>query len=158
MIGFEKARSTATFLMLLLGTFGGTHTSAWGQKGLEVSIAMSQTEWKSGAPIWIRINYVNSGNEIVFIPNSTGPYASSGLSVKDANGDIIGNKTVVDHPAKLGRKAFGIQPGKKATESVNLLRMYNLDQPGTYSVHIEKEVGPAKIKVISNEVTFTILH
>ena len=111
----------------------------------------------SGAPVRLHIDYVNNWDRTVWLPTSNVPLMMSGVVVKDGNGRQLLGSHEPKAPAYFHDHGFGIEPGKRAVEEINIDRIYDLTQPGTYSVYLDKKFGPGRYETKSNEITFTIV-
>ncbi|HEY2002797.1 MAG TPA: hypothetical protein VGG80_10775 [Acidobacteriaceae bacterium] len=129
----------------------------WAQTGFTITISMRQAPVVSGAPVRLHIDYVNNWDKTVWLPTSNVPLMMSGIVVKDSNGRTLVGSHEPKAPAYLHHHGFGVEPGKRAVEEMDIDRIYDLTRPGAYTVYLDKKFGPGPNETKSNEITFTII-
>lgn len=82
----------------------------------------------------------------------------SGILVKDSDRRLLLGSHEPKNPAFVHHHGFGVEPGKRAVEEMDIGRIYDLTRPGTYTVYLDKKFGPGSNEVKSNEITFTVVR
>jgi len=106
--------------------------------------------------VLVDITIENTSSErIVLISNRLGP-GQAGITIWDSIGNELprrGEFQSYSSPSNFGQI---IDPGKSATETVDLNRWFNLTKPGQYTVQARKRIPGTNSFVESNKLTITI--
>jgi hypothetical protein len=129
----------------------------WAQTGFRITIAMKPGPIVSGAPVRLHIDYVNNGDRAVLLLSSRVPLMRSGIVVKDSNGTLLLGNHEPKAPTYWDHPGFGVKPGQRVVEEMDIGRIYDLTRPGAYTVYLDKKIGPGPNETKSNEITFTIV-
>jgi hypothetical protein len=132
-------------------------SSAHAQSGLLMTIQTRSTTFEVGKPMLMQITYVNCAQEIVWVSKSAIPTVRSGIVVTTKDGERLKGNHETANPARLDRMGFGLHPGETTRESIDIARIYDLTQPGSYTVFVEKVYAPGGHHVKSTAITFTIV-
>lgn len=123
--------------------------TAWGQLG--VSIQMNQSQLLAGETVMVQVTITNhTGNELILASNGRTPWLD--MVVKRSNGEIA---------AALGRSNFGavkIGSGQSMSKTIEISGLYNLREPGSYSVSALIRSGADNNGFISNRLLFTTVN
>jgi hypothetical protein len=114
------------------------------QSGLVMTIQTRSTTFEAGKPVLMQITYVNRAQEIVWVSKSAIPTVRSGIVVTTKDGERLKGNHETANPARLDRQGFGLHPAETTRESIDIGRIYDLTQPGSYTVFVEKVYAPGR--------------
>lgn len=123
--------------------------TAWGQ--LSVNIQMNQSQTLAGEAVLVAVTITNhSGSDVTLANNGRTPWLD--MVVKRGNGE----------PATaLGRANFGavqIASGQSMSKTIEISSLYNLREPGSYSVSALIRSEGNTNGFISNRLLFTTVN
>lgn len=123
--------------------------TAWGQ--LSVNIQMNQSQTLAGEAVLVAVTITNhSGSDITLANNGRTPWLD--MVVKRGSGEPA---------AALGRANFGavqIASGQSMSKTIEISSLYNLREPGSYSVSALIRSEGNTNGFISNRLLFTTVN
>jgi hypothetical protein len=136
------------FSQLLLRTLALVATTACASAQLGVNIRMNQSQFLAGETVLVAVTLTNhTGSDLILANNGRTPWLD--MVVKRGNGE----------PASmLGKANFGavkIPSGQTMTKTIDISALYNLREPGSYSVSALVRSGSDSNGFISNRLLFS---
>lgn len=123
-------------------------TTALASAQLSVSIQMGQSQFLAGEAMLVAITITNhTGGDIILANNGRTPWLD--MVVKRGNGEPA---------SSLGRTNFGavkIATGQSMGKTIDISGLYNLREPGSYSVSALIRYGTENNGFISNRLLFS---
>ena len=154
--------------------FGEAQTVGGGGKEARytLTIRAKQPEYKVGTPILIEVmvkNVSTSGLEGLGMEESAADLFftaevrdDKGVSVPETQfeRDVRAGEAlwVGGSSAPVGGPPWLLQPGKSRTLKIDLIRRFDLSQPGRYVVQVQRQNDKSAAKVKSNQITITIAN
>ena len=133
-----------------------------------VTISSKEPVVKSGSIIWVDATVKNTSDEVISV-GSTAPVEFA------YDIDVWTDKSARAPETKLGRRRNNrttpedetmvilsdsaespLKPGKTLTDHVNVSKMYDLSQPGKYTIEFRRLDEETKTFVKSNKITLTV--
>lgn len=100
---------------------------------------------------------INSSSKSPFILPDIRQFAANAVAIRDADGNLVAPRDVPSGPIAGSILGMAINPGKSHTESVYLVKTFDLNRPASYSIQVhEKDRETGKI-VYSNVVHLSVL-
>lgn len=181
MIVIKKAFALAAFLLAscVLGECIQAGTGVSAQEPLEakqgqisLTISAIQGTVSSGLPVNVKIVATNISTEAVYIA-FTDQYIRAAMTYRanilDDHGNIppdtILNRTIKYYHAGINvphviltdnPSSASLNPGQAFTDTIDLGTVYDLSQPGKYTVQIDRLDTAGQIEAISNTITINI--
>jgi hypothetical protein len=136
-------------LQLLLGLFTSIVLVTTASAQLGVSIRMNQSQILAGESVLVGVTITNNtGNDITLASNGRTPWL-----------DLVVKRGNTESAAAMSRVNFGpvkIASGQTMSKTIELSKLYNLRESGTYSVSaIVRAPGTTESGFVSNRLLFT---
>ena len=160
----------ALFASLLVFTVPySAQSTQRGKPSLSITISAPQTVVKASSPVKLRITMTNiSNHNVTYYVSSAGrPYdiyvrgTSRKLAPETPAGVRVHPWSPKYKPFSGGGSVFSgsfqIKPGEKTETEVDLTKEYDLNQPGKYTVQVERrDPENPKKRLKSNVITLTV--
>jgi hypothetical protein len=135
-----------------------------------LTIAAPDEPLKSGGQLVLRVTVTNTWDRTLAFIRSPGPAPEEGfryqVEVRNAKGQppppsaqarALKNKTTATFES---RYAYSLKPGESFVDQIDVTKLYDMTEPGTYTISVVREVPPAqnlgKGRVKSNSVVVTV--
>jgi hypothetical protein len=126
-----------------------TTVTAHGQLG--VNIRMNQAQFLAGESVLLAVTLTNhTGNDIILANNGRTPWL-----------DVVVKRGNSEPAASLGRANFGavkIATGQSMSKTIEVSGLYNLREPGSYSVSVLIRSSENSAGFASNRLLFSIAN
>ena len=149
----------AIVILTMTITFAAFGRGQAGSPSFTLSIALPQPVTKAAAPIRLDLTVENETDQLLILGTIRNGGRRSGIILRNEKDEALPYR---DDPSpgeiyKFSDFGLGVGPRKRATESVDLGRYFNLTTPGQYSLQIRRRDPLTHLQVLSNKVTLTII-
>ena len=134
-----------------------------------VTISPEELTVKAGSPVWVVATIENKSNHDVRVYRAISSDMDQGgwvytVDVRDNKGvaspETRFYRIVQDRDPDVTMKKSGgstkLKPGETMTDRVNVSKLYDLNQPGKYTIQFQRLDPETKTFVKSNEITVTV--
>jgi len=134
---------------------------------VSVTISSPNVATKIGSPILVKVTITNISDHDMIVPALPLEDLRSQfrIEVRDSQGNEVSLRKPL-HPSTMppkpedlpmgGQRGIFLPPGGSSVFDVDLLQIFNLNQPGNYTVQAKHFNGPDKSWVKSNTISLTV--
>ena len=130
---------------------------------ISLVIAARASSQKKGSNIWVEASLKNTSDHILWIYKSISEDMDQGgwvyqVDVHEEHGSIPPKtKYALNIGAGGGSGGYvPLRPGETLTQKVNVSKLYDLSQPGRYTIQFRRLDEGTKTYIVSNPITVTI--
>ena len=138
------------------------------QAAFSIAISAPQTVVKSGSDVTVNIALTNASGDKINVGQDVSRkgefhyqfdirdgkrnHATKTKYFRSLRGDEVGRGAVI----MRGTIIRTLQPGQTLLDEVNLTKLFDLNQPGKYTIQVERRDEDSKIVVKSNVIEVTV--
>lgn len=137
-----------------------------GPARFSLTISAEESTVKAGSPVWIDDTLQNTADYVISLWDRGGQFYK--VDVRDQKGAAVqptefgkcvqaqgpNRQSCSPTPADIHGGVL-LRAGEKATHRINIGRLFDLSQPGTYTIHVSKKGANGIVK--SNTITVTVI-
>src|ERR1700730_9323434 len=130
----------------------------------EIAISLESSVVKAGSKITVKATLVNkSSSNLLFSTDENIAKLDFKADVRDSQGNLAPlteyGRSVMRNETAPDITSAGysmVRPGETKKSDVDITKLYNLSQPGKYSIRVQRIDDAIKMAVKSNTITLTV--
>jgi hypothetical protein len=133
-----------------------------------ITIGVQQSVVKVGSKLLVKVTFKNTTDHDIIIPVEEGLPMDMRIDVRDGQGKRAlllkprppaPNPSIPLKPEDLptgSRRGVLYPAGGSESEEIDIAQIYNLSQPGTYTIRAQHPLQPDNTRVNSNSISITV--